>query len=90
MMVCNDQNVQGVVIGNVEFWISQFADDMVLFLNGTEKFAYGAFANHRRFANMSGLWVDVDKTNAVQIGSKKGSIEKLCKYINVNCIGPSY
>ena len=79
MMVCNDQNVQGIGIGDVEFRISQFADDTVLFLNGTRY----------RKVDMSGLRVYLDETNAVWIGSKKGSIEKLCKDINVNLIGPS-
>ncbi|XP_038066702.1 uncharacterized protein LOC119736763 [Patiria miniata] len=37
---------------------------------------------------MSGLRVNVDKTTAVWIGSKKDCTDKLCDDINVNCISP--
>ena len=38
------------------------------------------------FANISGLKVNVEKTNAMWIGSKKNSVDKLCKEIKVNWV----
>ena len=87
MLLSNDQDVQGIVVGDTEFRLSQFADDTVLFLNGTERSMYGAFNVLDYFANISGLRVNVDKTNAVWIGSMKGTDDKLCEDIKVNWVG---
>ena len=71
MLLSNDQDVQRIVVGDIEFRLSQFADDTVLFLNGTERSMYGAFNV------LDYLKVNVDKTNAVWIGSMKGTDDKL-------------
>ena len=66
--------------------LSQYADDTVLILNGSESSMRSAFKNLDTFANISGLKVNVEKTNAMWIGSKKNSVDKLCKEIKVNWV----
>ena len=89
MMLHNDQNVQGIKVGDKEFLISQYADDTVLFLDGTERSMYNTFGILDCFASMSGLRVNIEKTGAVWIGSKKSSSDRLCKDISVNWIDPN-
>ena len=86
VMLCNHQNVKGIVVEGSEFLVSQYADDTVLFLDGTERSMYGAFNVLDHFANISGLRVNVDKTNAVWFGSMKESGARLCEDIMVNWV----
>ena len=65
--------------------MSQYADDTVLFLNGKMKPMQASFRILDQFAIMSGLKVNVEKTNAIWIGSMK-DCENLCEEINVNWI----
>ena len=73
-------------VEGTEFRISQYADDTVLFLNGTEKSLQAEFKILDLFASMSGLKVNIEKTNAIWVGSKKGCGEKLCEEIKVNWV----
>lgn len=54
MMLCNDEDVKGIKIGDAEYCISQYA-----------------FKNLDLYASISGLKVNVDKTNAIWIGLMK-------------------
>ena len=42
-MLHNDQNMQGIKLGDSEFLTSQYADDTVLFLDGTERSMHNTF-----------------------------------------------
>ena len=86
MMVCIDKDFKGVLVAGKEFRLSQYADDTVLFLNGTVKSMQASFRILDQFAGMSGLKVNVEKTNAIWIGSMKDCEKKLCEEINVNWI----
>ncbi len=85
MMLCNE-DVKGIKIGDAENCFSQYAYDTVLFLSSSESSMGSAFKNLGLFASISGLRVNTDKTNAIWIGSKKNSVDKLCKEINVNWV----
>ena len=68
MMVCNYKDLKGIQVADKEFRLSQYADDTVLFIDGSEKSIQAACNNLDLFANMSGLKVNVDKTDVVWIG----------------------
>ena len=55
MLVRNDKILEGIKVEGTEFRISQYADDTVLFLNGTEKPLQAAFKILDLFASMSGF-----------------------------------
>ena len=73
-------------VEGTEFRLSQHADDTVLFLNGTVKSMQASFRILDQFAGMSGLKVNVEKTNAIWIGSMKDCEMKLSEEINVNWV----
>ena len=51
--------------------ISQYADDTILFLDGTSKSIEGAVTELLRFAHFSGLKINVEKTSCLPIGILK-------------------
>ena len=58
-MVRNDRILKGITVEDVEYRLSQYADDTVLFLNGSEISLERAFQLLDDFAKMSDLKVNV-------------------------------
>ena len=58
---------------DISVLLSQFADDTTLYLDGKEESFRVSVNVLVRFASMSGLKINFDKTNAVWIGSEKDS-----------------
>ena len=73
----NDPDVAGVTINDSEFLLSQYADDSSVVLDGDQKSLNQCLYLFDKFSECAGLRCNVDKTEAVWIGSKKGSMEKL-------------
>ena len=69
--VNNNDNIKGIKIDNMEYKILQYADDTTIFLDGTENSLSATLKLLDDFHKISGLKVNIDKTNAVWIGSKK-------------------
>ena len=86
-MIRQNKNIKGVLIADKEYLFSQFADDTVLFLDGSAKSMRSAFNTLDLFARISGLKVNIDKTQAVWIGSEKGSLNTICNEIPVKWAG---
>ena len=81
-LIRNDPNINGIKIGNTEYIISQFADDTTLILDGTDKSLKAALNVLKFYASISGLKVNIEKTNGVWIGSKLNSTKQLSEDIN--------
>ena len=79
IMIRNNKKIKGIRIGDIEYILSQFADDTTLTLDGTEKCLYAVLHTLCFFERFSGLKVNIDKTKLIWIGSKKRSRLKLCK-----------
>ncbi len=79
IMIRNNKKIKGIKLGEIEYLLSQFADDTSLTLDGTEQCLYAVLTTLQFFARFSGLKVNVDKTKLIWIGSKKRSRYKLCK-----------
>ena len=58
--------------------LGQYADDTFLTLDGTEKSVMESVRIFENFYQCSGLKLNVDKTQAIWLGTKKFSNEKVC------------
>ena len=68
--VRNNKKIRGLSLGNDEVKISQYADDTILILDGSEKSLTSAIQFLDDFGKISGLKLNDSKTEALWIGSK--------------------
>ena len=73
-----DVSISGIKIRNRECKIGQYADDTFLLLNGSKDSIRNAFSILNTFGDMSGLKVNMDKTQAVWLGNRAGKNIKIC------------
>jgi hypothetical protein len=73
----NSKQIKGITIENIEYKISQFADDTSLLLDGSESSLNTALDLLHTFALESGLKINYDKTKLIWIGSKKYSTHSI-------------
>ena len=73
----NNKNIKGIKINNIEFKLSQYADDTSAILDGSETSLNETLNELSWFAIMSGLKVNFDKTQVVWIGRKKYSTDTI-------------
>lgn len=78
IQIRTNNNIKGIKVGGKEFVISQYADDTSLILDGTERSLKQTLLELKFYADISGLGVNVEKTNVVWFGSMKGSDHTLC------------
>ena len=83
VLFLNNQDIKGIICGNTEIKLSQFADDTTLILDGTPQSLQAALNVLEIFDSVSGLRVNTEKTQVVWIGKKKRCNEKLLK-LNLN------
>lgn len=84
MLIKQNKDIRGIMVNDKEFIISQYADDTTLLLDGSEKSLVESINILKFYAKASGLHVNIDKTNAVWIGSMKNSPVELCPELNLN------
>ena len=70
-------NIIGLKIKNVEFKLTQFADDTTLILDGSQHSLQSALNTLEIYGNWSGLKMNKEKTKVIWIGRKKFSKDKL-------------
>ena len=68
-----NKTIKGININNIEFKISQYANDTSAMLDGTERSLNQILEELSRFSKISGLNINFDKTQLVWIGSEKFS-----------------
>ena len=73
----NNENIKGIKIDNTEFKFSQYADDASIFLDGSKTSLEQTLEELEKFAEISGLKTNFDKTQVVWIGAKKYSIDSI-------------
>lgn len=71
LMLKQDKGIKGIKIGDTEYTVSQFADDTTIMLDGSEQSFESTMNLLSKFANMSGLKINISKTRAIWIGCKK-------------------
>ena len=87
-MVRRDNTLKGITVDGFEYRLSQYADDTVFILDGSENSLSRAFKLLDNFACMSGLKVNISKTNAVWIGGNKGRQKGVCPDTDVHWVRP--
>ena len=83
-MTRQNENIHGINILDEEILLSQFADDTTFFLDGTRESFCSCMCVLQQFASMSGLNINVDKTKAVWIGSRRNSKLRFMPEINLD------
>ena len=71
LLIRNNPNIKGIIAGNTEFCISQYADDTSMILDGSERSLNACITTLKFYAEASGLYMNMDKTQVIWIGSKK-------------------
>jgi len=79
----NDPNINGVKINNSEFLLSQYADDSSLVLENDPQSLDNSVKLFQKFSECAGLRINIDKTEAIWIGSRKGCLDKLMPELNL-------
>ena len=80
----HNADIKGIKIGKTEYSILQYADDTVIFLDGSEKSLKNSLDLLFQFSKYSGLTSNFDKTSAVWIGSKINCKDRYCQEYNIN------
>lgn len=73
----NNKKIKGIKIDNVEFKLSQYADDTSAFLDGPKTSLEETLTELDLFADISGLKINYDKTQVVWIGAKNTVLTRL-------------
>ena len=71
-MIRENSDIKGLQIKNSLTLLSQFADDTALCLDGTERSFNEAVGTLSLFARISGLKINIEKTQAVWLGNRRG------------------
>ena len=78
----SNKNIEGIKIEDNEYLMSQYSDDTVIILDGTENSLRTTIEELDSFNRISGLKINLSKTQLVWIGSKKYCNGKLCQEMN--------
>lgn len=73
------KDIKGINFLESEKKISMFADETSLILDGTKKSLWSSLSILRKFAKISGIHINFNKTQVVWIGGKKSSNAKICE-----------
>ena len=75
-MILSNENIRGIPFGNVEYKITQFADDTTLILDGSKSSLEAALNTLELFGSLSGLLMNSDETKLIWVGKKRYSKDK--------------
>ena len=78
---CNE--IKGIEFGDKEIRLSQYADDTIIYLSATEKNLEKCCSILTRFGNISGLKINIEKSNVIRLDNCQKIIckEKTLKWV---------
>ena len=82
ILIRQNKNIKGINLGK-EVKLLQYADDTVIFLNGSDKSLKSTLDLLFQFSKYSGLKPNILKTKAIWIGSKSNCNETICSEYNI-------
>ena len=74
--IINDPNINGVKINDSKCVLSQYAADSSLVLEVDPQSLDNSIKLFHKFTESAGLKINIDKTEAIWIGSRKGCSDK--------------
>lgn len=77
-MLKNSKDIKGIELIGTKFLLSQYVDDTSIMLDGTEHSFKEMLHTLEFYAKMSGLKINIDKTEVIWTGSTKNSKTKFC------------
>lgn len=83
-MIRQNIEIKGITLNEKEYALGQYADDTQLFLDGTESSLEAAIKTLNTFYKMSGLKLNIEKSQAIWIGSMAGQKLKLCESLDLD------
>lgn len=83
IMIRENKNIKGIIINETEYKISQYADDTELLQNGDRQTFEETIKTIDKFSKFSGLYLNVEKTNAIWLGNKRNSITKYMQHLSI-------
>ena len=83
IMIRENSNIRGIIIGEVEHKISQFADDTEMTLHGDRQSFEEAMQVLDHFGSKSGLFLNAHKTSAIWLGNMRNSPVKFMHHLNI-------
>ena len=83
MLNKNNNNIIEIKVCDIEYLVSQYADDTSLILDGSEQSFLNTMKVLKSYADVSGMCIHVDKTRAVWIVSMRNSGLVMCPDFNV-------
>lgn len=86
MELYNNQACTGITIMNKQFKLGQYADDTFLLLDGREDSLRQVIYILNQFHVASGLKINIEKTQAVWLGSMKHSQHRLCPDLEIQWV----
>ena len=81
-MLYENDIIKGIKIKDEEAFLSQFADDTALFLDGSKESFEQCIQILSTFAKLSGLTINFEKTVVVWLGAKKNSRDRYLRDMN--------
>ena len=79
ILIRQNKNISGIMINNIEYLVSQYSDDTTVLLDGTERSLRNTLTVFNRYASISGLHINIDKTK----GSLINSQHSICQYLGI-------
>ena len=82
-MIRENNDIKGININGCEQKLSQYADDTEFTLNGDKKSFESCINTLEFFSKKSGLFVNVEKSSAMWLGSMKNSPKKYMEHLGI-------
>ena len=73
-----DAEIVGITVNDIEYKISMYADDTMLFLTGGVASIQAALCKFKMFQYISGLKVNIEKTHIMPFGEHEVDKEEIC------------
>ena len=77
ILIKNNRDITGIIIADIEYKMTQFADDTTILLDGSQTSLTSSLNTLEVFGSISGLKMNCDKTKVIWIGRKKYCKDKL-------------
>ena len=89
-MIRQNKNIKGIFIGEIEYKISQYADDTEITLEGDKNSYEETVKTINTFGKTSGLFLNAGKTRAIWLGDKRNSPVKYMPHLQIEWNLPKF